>query len=63
MVIAIKLLKLTEACMYESVNWIIFDLGNGLPPAWRQATTWTNADLLSIETYLTDCNEIWIKIW
>ena len=46
--------------MYESVNWIISDLGNGLPPAWRQTTTWTNADLLSIETYLTDCNEIWI---
>ena len=24
--------------------------GKGLVPVWRQAITWTNADLLSIET-------------
>ena len=44
------------------MNWVIIGSGNGLLPARRQAITWTNAGLLSIELPGTDFSEIWIGI-
>ena len=35
--------------MYVSRNWVIIGSGNGLSPDRRQAITWINTDLLSIE--------------
>ena len=47
-------------------QWTLWELrtssGNGLSPVWRQAITWTNADLLSIRPLGTNFSEIWIKI-
>ena len=36
----------SDACLCQ---WVITGSGNGLSPVRRQAITWTNADLLSIE--------------
>ena len=36
--------------------------GNGVSPVWRQAITWTNAALLSIEPLGTNFSEIQIEI-
>ena len=41
-----------------SVNWVSIGLGNGLLSVRRQAITWTNADLLSIEPLVTNFSEI-----
>ena len=30
------------------MHWVIIDFVNGLSPVWRQAITWTSADLLLI---------------
>ena len=32
------------------LNWVSIGSGNGLSPFWRQAITWTNVDLWSVET-------------
>ena len=48
---------------YMSVNWAIIGFGNGLLPVQKQAIIWTNADLLSIESFFrTKFIEMWIKI-
>ena len=44
------------------MNWVSIDSGNGLSPVRRQAITWTNADLVSIEMLGTNFSEISIKI-
>ena len=44
------------------VNWDIIGSGNGLAPIRCQANTWTNADLLSIDSWEIHVNEISIKI-
>ena len=43
------------------VNWVITGSGNGLAPVRRQAFTWNNTDLLSIETFPVKFNSILIK--
>ena len=47
--------------IYLSVNWISIGSGNGLSPIRRQAITWTNAHLLSIGPWGTNCSEILSK--
>ena len=42
------------------IRWIIIGSGNGLSPVRCQAITWTNADLLSIESIGTSFSEIMI---
>ena len=32
--------------MHRSINWVSIDSGNGFPPVWRQAITWSSADLI-----------------
>ena len=55
------LMKLTyfpQCRIFASVNCVRIGSGNGLVPVWRQAITWTNADLLSIGplgTNFTEC--------
>ena len=48
--------------LYASVNWISTGSGKGLAPNRRQAITWTNVHLLSIEPLGTSFSEIRIKI-
>ena len=48
--------------IYESVNWVSIDSGNGLTNVWPQITTWINADLLSIGTLRKNFNEIRVEI-
>ena len=48
--------------IYVSMNWVTTDSGNSLSPVRRQAITWTNADVLSIEPLGINFSEIWIKI-
>ena len=48
--------------IYACVNWVSIGPGNGLSPVRLQAITWTNADLLSIVPFVTNCGEIWIEI-
>ena len=48
-------------CMYASVNLFTIGSFNGLAPAWCQALTWTNVDLLSVGAI--GLLEIWIKFW
>ena len=38
-----------HSAAYMSVYWVSIGSGNGLSPVLRQAITWTNAGLLSIE--------------
>ena len=47
---------------YASVNWVSIGSGNGLPPVWCQAITWTSADLLLIRPRGTTVIEIGFKI-
>ena len=42
--------------------FFISSSGNGLPDVWDQSITWSNNDLLPIETSEADASEIWIKI-
>ena len=44
-----------------SVNWVGIGSCNGLSPVRRQAITWSNGTLLSIEPLWTNFSEIWIK--
>ena len=47
---------------YELItSWFIIGLGNGLVPAWHQAITSTNDDLLCTEHFETNFSEIWIN--
>ena len=46
----------------ELTAWVGIRSGNGLSPARRQALTWTNAGLLSIEPNRTNVREIWTSI-
>ena len=48
--------------IYASVNWITICSSNSLSPVRCQAITRTSADLLSIETLVTNFNEIRFKI-
>ena len=47
-------------CIYASLNWVIFGSGNGLSPVQRQAISWTNTGLLSIELVGASFSGIWI---
>ena len=47
---------------YHSVKWVIIGSGKGLSPVWRQAVTWTNADILSARLLGTNLSEILIGI-
>ena len=49
-------------CIYASLNWVIFGSGNGLSPVQRQAISWTNTGLLSIELAGASFSGIWIWI-
>ena len=49
-------------CIYASVNWVSISSGNGLSPVRHQASTWTNAGLLSIILLGTNFSEILIRI-
>ena len=40
---------ISPSATYVSANWVCIASGNGLTPVRRQAITWTNAGLLSIE--------------
>ena len=44
------------------MNWVNIDSGNDLSPVPRQAITWTNDALLSIEPLETSFREIWIEL-
>ena len=57
-----KLTHLPLVRTYTSVNWVIIGSGNGLSPVWRQAITWTKADLLSIGLLGTNFSEIGVGI-
>ena len=48
--------------IYASVNLVSIGSDNGLSPMRRQAITWTNACLLSIEPLGTNFSEVLIKI-
>ena len=48
--------------IYTSKNFVIIGSDNGLSPLWWQAIMWTNDDMLSIEPFGKNFNEIWIKI-
>ena len=53
------LLTISPECfIYALVNLICIGSGNGLTPVRRQAITWTNAGLLSIEPLETNVSEI-----
>ena len=41
-----------------TMDWVIIDSANGLPPVRHQAITWTNADSLSIGPLETNCSKI-----
>ena len=51
-----------ECSIYPLVNWVTLCTGNDFSPVWRQAITWTNADLLSFGPLGTNFIEIRIEI-
>ena len=51
-----------NAANMGSMNWVSISSGTCLSPVWRQAITWTNADLLSTGPLATNFCEIQIKI-
>ena len=54
-----KLSSLVAQCAL--VNWISFGSCNRMPSVWRQAITWTSADLLAIWSTGTHFSEIRIR--
>ena len=47
---------------YDIIDLISIGSGNGFLPAWQQAITWSNINLLSSELSVTYSSEIWVKM-
>ena len=50
-VLVIWLFYYSPAPKHRSINWVSMDSGNGFPPVWRQAITWSSADLIKSPRY------------
>ena len=57
------MIPLNSVYNLQQTQWAFTDSDNGLLAVWHQASTWTNTELLLIETPVTKLSEILIKIW